>query len=201
MLTGDQRLTADAVGREPGLFRGLGRIIDGHELDSCSEEELRQAVADVDAFSRVMPEHKLKIVSALQASGEIVAMLGDGINDAPALRKADVGVAMGGRGTDAARQAAAIVLRDDRFETIGTAIEEGRGSQPVTDQARAIANRFALVAAIVSVALQTATIYVDPLPELLRVSWLSPSEWLVVLLLSAVSAVTGQALKERCAHP
>jgi Ca2+-transporting ATPase len=126
MLTGDQRLTAQAVGRELGLLQGDVHVVEGRELESLSKEDLRAVAAHAAVFSRITPEHKLRIVEALQARGEIVAMLGDGVNDAPALRKADVGVAMGTRGTDAAKQAAAIVLRDDRFETISAAVEEGR---------------------------------------------------------------------------
>ena len=126
MLTGDQRLTAEAVGRELGLLTGDVRAVEGRVLEGLSKEDLEAAAADTAVFSRITPEHKLRIVAALQARGEIVAMLGDGVNDAPALRKADVGVAMGTRGTDAAKQAAAIVLRDDRFETIAAAVEEGR---------------------------------------------------------------------------
>lgn len=126
MLTGDQRLTAEAVGRQLGLLRGDVRVVEGRELETLSGEALQTAAAHAGVFSRISPEHKLRIVEALQARGEIVAMLGDGINDAPALRKADVGVAMGTRGTDVAKEASAIVLRDDRFETIAAAVEEGR---------------------------------------------------------------------------
>jgi Ca2+-transporting ATPase len=126
MLTGDQRLTAEAIGRELGLVENDIRGVEGRELDGLSKTQLEALAAHTGVFSRITPEHKLRIVDALQARGEIVAMLGDGVNDAPALRKADVGVAMGTRGTDVAKQAASIVLRDDRFETIAAAVEEGR---------------------------------------------------------------------------
>jgi Ca2+-transporting ATPase len=126
MLTGDQRLTAEAIGRELGLLGAEDEVLDGRRLDQLGDADLRDAIARARAFSRVSPEHKLRIVSALQARGEVVAMLGDGVNDAPALRKADVGVAMGLRGTDVAKEASAVVLQDDRFETIGAAVEEGR---------------------------------------------------------------------------
>ncbi|HEY6507178.1 MAG TPA: cation-transporting P-type ATPase, partial [Vicinamibacterales bacterium] len=126
MLTGDQHLTAEAVGRALGVLDAHSRIVTGRELDDMSKPDLEASVGSVAVFSRISPEHKLNIVSALQAQGEIVAMLGDGVNDAAALRKADVGVAMGRRGTDVAKEAAAIVLQDDRFETIAAAVEEGR---------------------------------------------------------------------------
>jgi len=126
MLTGDQRLTAEAVGRELGLLSDYAEVLDGLELELISQQELQARVHHIGAFSRISPEHKLAIVSALQARGEIVAMLGDGINDAAALKKADVGVAMGQRGTDVAKEAASIVLQDDRFDTIAAAVEEGR---------------------------------------------------------------------------
>ena len=126
MITGDQRATAEAVGRAVGLIDGPARIIEGRDLSAMTAAELAARVADVHVFSRVSPEHKLLIVEALQQRGEIVAMLGDGVNDAAALKKADVGVAMGVRGTDVAKQAAAIVLTDDRFETVAAAVEEGR---------------------------------------------------------------------------
>jgi Ca2+-transporting ATPase len=127
MLTGDQRKTAEAVAVSLGIMQqGEAETLEGREVDAMSDEALADRVQRVGAFSRVSPEAKLRIVGALQRRGEIVAMLGDGVNDAPALRKADVGVAMGKRGTDAAREAADVVLSDDRFATIGSAVEEGR---------------------------------------------------------------------------
>jgi Ca2+-transporting ATPase len=126
MLTGDQRLTAEVIGQRLGLLDRDQQAIDGRELDRMAPEELGAAVARVAAYSRITPEHKLRIVQSLQARGEIVAMLGDGVNDAAALKRADVGVAMGIRGTDVAKQAASIVLGDDRFDTIAAAVEEGR---------------------------------------------------------------------------
>jgi Ca2+-transporting ATPase len=126
MLTGDQRATAAAVGRELNLLSAGQSIIDGRELDVLSDADLAARLSEIAAFSRITPQHKLRLVEALQARGDIVAMLGDGVNDAPALRKADIGVAMGIRGTDVAKEAAAIVLQDDRFETVTAAVEEGR---------------------------------------------------------------------------
>jgi Ca2+-transporting ATPase len=126
MLTGDQRLTAEAVGRALGVLEADARAMNGADLDAMSEEARARAIPAQTAFSRISPEHKLTVVRALQARGEIVAMFGDGVNDAAALKQADVGVAMGVRGTDAAKQSAAIVLQDDRFETIAAAVEEGR---------------------------------------------------------------------------
>jgi Ca2+-transporting ATPase len=126
MITGDQRLTAEAVGRELGLLASDDQGVDGRDLAQLSAATLSQRLSSVAAFSRVTPEDKLLIVRALQARGEIVAMLGDGVNDAAALKQADVGVAMGGRGTDVAKEAASVVLQDDRFDTIAAAVEEGR---------------------------------------------------------------------------
>lgn len=126
MLTGDQRLTAEAVGRSLGVLDAGESCVDGRELDGLEPERRDELIGRSHAFSRVTPQHKLIIVSTLQAGGEIVAMLGDGINDAAALKRADVGVAMGVRGTDVAKEAAAIVLQNDRFETIAAAVEEGR---------------------------------------------------------------------------
>jgi Ca2+-transporting ATPase len=126
MLTGDQRLTAQSVARQLGLLAPGERVLDGRDVDRLSAEALRQEVGGTAVFSRVSPEAKLRIVGAYQARGEVVAMLGDGVNDAAALRKADIGVAMGMRGTDLAKEAAALILADDRFTTIGAAVEQGR---------------------------------------------------------------------------
>jgi Ca2+-transporting ATPase len=126
MLTGDQRLTAEAIGRDLGLLAPDATAMNGADLDALSDEQRAGVIARQTAFSRISPEHKLTVVRALQRGGEIVAMFGDGVNDAAALKQADVGVAMGVRGTDAAKQSAAIVLQDDRFETIASAVEEGR---------------------------------------------------------------------------
>ena len=126
MLTGDQRFTAEAIGRDLGVLSAGDEALDGRELRQLSAEALQERLGRIGTFSRISPEDKLTIVRALRRQGEIVAMLGDGVNDAPALRQADVGVAMGIRGTDVAKEAAAIVLQDDRFETIAMAVEEGR---------------------------------------------------------------------------
>ena len=126
MLTGDHLATARAVARELGIPHSSGAAAAGSDIDRLTDEELVARVADLAVAGRVSPDAKLRIVTALQQRGEVVAMLGDGVNDAAALRKADIGVAMGRRGTDVAREAAGIVLADDRFETIAAAVEEGR---------------------------------------------------------------------------
>lgn len=124
MITGDHPATAETVGEVIGI--PTRRVMTGQEIDRLSADELRQAVRDVDVFARAAPEHKLKLVEAMKANGEVVAVTGDGVNDAPALKRADVGVAMGQRGSDVAREVADLVLMDDNFATIVAAIEEGR---------------------------------------------------------------------------
>jgi magnesium-transporting ATPase (P-type) len=127
MITGDHHGTAEAIGRSLGLLPpGAGRAITGAELGRMDDDALRAAAGQTHVFARVSPEHKLRLVRALQSRGEVVAMTGDGVNDAPALKQADIGVAMGITGTSVSKEAAAIVLTDDNFATIATAVEEGR---------------------------------------------------------------------------
>jgi Ca2+-transporting ATPase len=125
MITGDYPITAQNIARQVGL-RPHDNIITGPELDKMSESELRNRIKDVCVFARVVPEQKLRIVEALKENGEIVVMTGDGVNDAPALKAAHIGIAMGGRGTDVAREASALVLLDDHFASIVHAIRLGR---------------------------------------------------------------------------
>ena len=125
MVTGDHPATAQAVARKIGL--PAGSVLTGRDLDAMSDERLRRALAEVQVFARVSPRHKLRIVRALREMGHVVAMTGDGVNDAPAVKEADIGVAMGTAGTDVTREASEMVLADDNYATLVAAIEEGRG--------------------------------------------------------------------------
>lgn len=124
MITGDHAVTAAAIGRQLGLR--ADRTLTGSVIEGLDDEQLRQQAEDTDVIARASPEHKLRLVAALQAQGHLVAMTGDGVNDAPALKSADIGVAMGHKGTDAAREASDLVLTDDNFATIAQAVREGR---------------------------------------------------------------------------
>jgi P-type Ca2+ transporter type 2C len=126
MITGDHPLTAQAIARELGILT-VGRAVTGAELEAMDDAELGREVERIQVYARVSPQHKLRVVEALQRGGHTVAMTGDGVNDAPALKKAEIGVAMGITGTDVAKEAAAMTLTDDNFASIVAAVEEGRG--------------------------------------------------------------------------
>ena len=126
MITGDHKITARAIAKDLGIYKKGDLVVDGETLSKMSDLKLRNTIKDISVFARVTPQDKLRIVNALKKNKEIVAMTGDGVNDAPALKKADIGVAMGITGTDVAKDAAAMILLDDNFTTIEAAVKEGR---------------------------------------------------------------------------
>ena len=126
MITGDHKITAAAIAKRVGILHDLSEACEGADIEKMSDEELKEFVPNISVYARVSPEHKIRIVRAWQEKGKIVAMTGDGVNDAPALKQADIGVAMGITGTEVAKDAAAMVLTDDNFATIVKAVENGR---------------------------------------------------------------------------
>ena len=125
MITGDNGGTAASIAKQIGM-KNYDHIITGDMLNNMTDEELREKVKEVSIFSRVVPEHKMRIVKAFRDNGEIVAMTGDGVNDAPALKYADIGIAMGKRGSEVSREAADLILMDDNFTTIVETVKDGR---------------------------------------------------------------------------
>ncbi len=126
MITGDHKITASAIAKKIGILKHESEAVEGFDIEKWSDEELQEKVADISVYARVSPEHKIRIVRAWQEKGNVVAMTGDGVNDGPALKQADIGVAMGITGTEVAKEASAIVLTDDNFSTIVKAISNGR---------------------------------------------------------------------------
>ena len=126
MITGDHKITAAAIAKRIGILTDISQAVEGSEIDGLSDEELKTYVEDKRVYARVSPDHKIRIVRAWQEKGNIVAMTGDGVNDAPALKQADIGVAMGITGSEVSKDAAAMVLTDDNFATIIKAVENGR---------------------------------------------------------------------------
>ena len=171
MITGDHKTTAVSVAKKIGLMSGKEKVVTGVELESMSLDELEEIVKDVAVYARVSPEHKVKILQALEAKGEVVAMTGDGVNDAPALKRAHIGIAMGIKGTDVAKQASDMILKDDNFSTIVKAVECGRR---IYDNIKKFV-RFELAANFDEVALISfAAIAGMPLPLLpLQLLWIN----------------------------
>ncbi len=187
MITGDHPLTAEAIGRRLGLLGEGESSLQGRELDDLSPGQLRDAVMSCHVFARVAPEHKIKLVEALQAGGEVVAMTGDGVNDAPALKQADIGIAMGITGTAVSREAAKIILVDDNFASIAAAVEEGRRvyDNLIKSLAFVLPTNLGL-ACILSVSLFFfPTVLVDGLPVLLLA--MSPTQTLWINLVASVT--------------
>ncbi len=187
MITGDHPVTAEAIGRQLGLLASHQRAMQGRELEGLSDEQLQNAALGTNVFARVAPEHKLRLVQALQTEGHVVAMTGDGVNDAPALKRADIGVAMGITGTSVSKEAAKVVLMDDNFASIAAAVEEGRRvyDNLIKSLAFVLPTNLAL-AAILSVAMFFfPTVTVDGVNVLLMA--MSPTQILWINLVASVT--------------
>lgn len=170
MLTGDHKLTAIAIAKDLDLLES-SEVLTGLELDKLSDQELEKKIENISVFARVSPSHKLRIVKALQKRGHVVSVTGDGVNDAPALKKADIGVAMGVKGTDVAKEASEMILTDDNFATITKAVEEGRG---IYDNIRKFV-RYVLAVNLTEIFLVSIAVFAGlPLPLLpLQILWIN----------------------------
>jgi len=187
MITGDHPLTAEAIGRQLGLLHPGQKALLGREVEGMTEAELQAAVRATNVIARVAPEHKLRIVEALQALRHVVAMTGDGVNDAPALKRADIGVAMGITGTDVSRDAAKVVLVDDNFASIAAAVEEGRRvyDNLIKSLAFILPTNLGLACTLSGAMLFFPTVHVEGVNELLLA--MSPSQTLWINLVASVT--------------
>ena len=187
MITGDHPVTAEAIGRQLGLLQHGQAAMQGRDLDGLSAGQLQDAVMSTNVFARVAPEHKIALVQALQAQRHVVAMTGDGVNDAPALKRADIGVAMGITGTAVSKEAAKVVLMDDNFASIAAAVEEGRRvyDNLVRSLAFVLPTNLGLACTLSMAMFFFPTVRVDGVNELLMA--MSPSQTLWINLIASVT--------------
>jgi len=187
MITGDHPVTAEAIGRQLGLLHQGQSAMSGRDLDGLTEKQLQDAAINVNVFARVAPEHKIQIVEALQAQRHVVAMTGDGVNDAPALKRADIGVAMGITGTAVSKEAAKVVLMDDNFASITAAVEEGRRvyDNLIKSLAFVLPTNLGLACTLSVAMFFFPTVQVDGVNELLMA--ISPSQTLWINLVASVT--------------
>ena len=187
MITGDHPVTAEAIGRQLGLLQHGQAALTGRDLDGLSETELQSAVMSTNVFARVAPEHKIQLVQALQTQRHVVAMTGDGVNDAPALKRADIGIAMGITGTAVSKEAAKVVLMDDNFASITAAVEEGRRvyDNLIKSLAFVLPTNLGLACTLTASMFFFPTVRVDGVNELLMA--MSPSQTLWINLVASVT--------------
>jgi Ca2+-transporting ATPase len=187
MITGDHPVTAEAIGRQLGLLQHGQGALTGRDLDGLTETELQSAVMSTNVFARVAPEHKIQLVQALQAQRHVVAMTGDGVNDAPALKRADIGIAMGITGTAVSKEAAKVVLMDDNFASITAAVEEGRRvyDNLIKSLAFVLPTNLGLACTLTASMFFFPTVRVDGVNELLMA--MSPSQTLWINLVASVT--------------
>jgi len=187
MITGDHPVTAEAIGRQLGLLQHGQAALTGRDLDGLSETELQSAVMSTNVFARVAPEHKIQLVQALQTQRHVVAMTGDGVNDAPALKRADIGIAMGITGTAVSKEAAKVVLMDDNFASITAAVEEGRRvyDNLIKSLAFVLPTNLGLACTLTASMFFFPTVQVDGMNELLMA--MSPSQTLWINLVASVT--------------
>jgi len=200
MITGDHAVTASAIAAQLGLTEeNSAPPLSGRRIAAMSDEELRAATRHACVFARVEPEQKLRLVQALQADGHIVAMTGDGVNDAPALKQADIGIAMGVAGTEVAKEASAMLLTDDNFASIEAAVEEGRGvfDNLVKFIAWTLPTNFGMGFVIVAAILYGVTLPITPL----QILWINMTTAVLLGLMLAFEPISPDVMQRPPRHP